>query len=814
MCRSSGVGLIIVRFIVRLLGLAGAFGLGLGAVAGVARATTINVSAACTVVEAITSFNDDAFTPGTPPQPGCSFVDDGRLTRTVAVPAGTFVFSTVTVAVTMTIVGAGVGQTALATTGPNGIVLVGSVRPNPTLTLRTLTLRKAVNITTATTGVLVNGLPGPAHLQLDRVRVADYTRQGLVLQGPSEAFFDLDAGIYDSTIENNALAGIEATDAGVSVSGSVINNNAGGGVRATFSNEFHKVAILSSTISNNRAAQGGGIFLADPFGLLPERLLVVGSTISDNQATAGGGGGVLVSDGAVRFERAVVDDNTATGDGGGILVAGVTLESRIAMEDTAVTNNEGLAGGGLAMVEGTDVFANIERSLFANNVAGGDGGGVYSGGQLSEFQNNTLHGNRGVRGGGLFHVGAGEIHVINCTVSGNTATTRSSGIEMSLSGTIFRENIVALNVAPSSPDIFVNPDASGFAFNNLIGNNAGATASFINGVDGNIVGVNPLLGGLQNLGGPTAVLPLLAGSPAIDASPVPQLPVDQRGVRRPIGSAADLGAFEGSCGASGQQLVSNQGFESGTTGWVGSFGTTITSSTAQAHSGARSLRIANRNLGTWQGAETNLLGLASPGDVLQATLWARVEGDPSEPVLFTMRSTCQGAATTFTTVASATATNTAWVQLSGSVQVPSCTLTELVVYAEGPRIGIVFYIDDVSVTRQSASCGPPAPAVSASGAFIVTTDWGAGYCVELRVTNHASAPTVDWSATFSLKGTEIYNIWNLDSITTVGIVIASPSAAWSQVIPAGGTSHSLGFCANRTSGGNALPSTPVVTADY
>jgi hypothetical protein len=57
---------------------------------------------------------------------------------------------------------------------------------------------------------------------------------------------------------------------------------------------------------------------------------------------------------------------------------------------------------------------------------------------------------------------------------------------------------------------------------------------------------NPLLGPLQNNGGPTQTHALLAGSPAIDAvtSGCPPPPTDQRGVLRPQGAACDIGAYE------------------------------------------------------------------------------------------------------------------------------------------------------------------------------------------------------------------------------------------------------------------------------
>jgi hypothetical protein len=266
------------------------------------------------------------------------------------------------------------------------------------------------------------------------------------------------------------------------------------------------------------------------------------------------------------------------------------------------------------------------------------------------------------------------------------------------------------------------------------------------------------------------------------------------------------------CAQTAQQLVSNQTFETNTAGWVASFGATIATSTTQKHGGTRSLRISNRNSGTWQGAIYNLLSLAAPGDTLTASLWARVEGDPSEPVYFTQRSVCQGGSPVYTRIAEATATNTAWVQLSGTVIVPSCTLTELSVYAEGPRTTVVLYIDDVSVTHEVVQCtGTSGPL---NGSFIVTTDWGTGYCVELRITNPNSTPTTDWSASFNTNGTTIYDAWSVNRTASTGSITMTPSEPWARVIPAGGHSYSLGFCANRPAGSSALPSTPVVTGVF
>ena len=56
---------------------------------------------------------------------------------------------------------------------------------------------------------------------------------------------------------------------------------------------------------------------------------------------------------------------------------------------------------------------------------------------------------------------------------------------------------------------------------------------------------DPLLGPLQNNGGPTDTQALGAGSPAIDAGdPATCSATDQRGVARPQRARCDIGAFE------------------------------------------------------------------------------------------------------------------------------------------------------------------------------------------------------------------------------------------------------------------------------
>ena len=130
--------------------------------------------------------------------------------------------------------------------------------------------------------------------------------------------------------------------------------------------------------------------------------------------------------------------------------------------------------------------------------------------------------------------------------------------------------IGALPPEPDGPDSLAHPCVSGVILNltnTIVAGNAlhgisditnGVTTmnycligsirqNVINGV-GNIFGVNnPGLGPLQNNGGPTMTMALLAGSPAIGQADNAVAPTtDQRGVtRRDVpGELTDIGAYE------------------------------------------------------------------------------------------------------------------------------------------------------------------------------------------------------------------------------------------------------------------------------
>ena len=166
--------------------------------------------------------------------------------------------------------------------------------------------------------------------------------------------------------------------------------------------------------------------------------------------------------------------------------------------------------------------------------------------------NSTISGNTAItNGGGIFNQFGGTSTLTNSTVSGNTGDSRGGGIYNSSADISLINTIVAENTGSSRPDCSGNQTSLG---HNLIGDDTGCVFT---AATGDLVGdadnpIDPLLGPLQDNGGPTFTRGLLEGSPAIDTGddsvlgPPHNLTIDQRGPGFPRlrGSHVDIGAFE------------------------------------------------------------------------------------------------------------------------------------------------------------------------------------------------------------------------------------------------------------------------------
>jgi predicted outer membrane repeat protein len=289
-----------------------------------------------------------------------------------------------------------------------------------------------------------------------------------------------------------------------------------------------RVVLDETDTIGNTAQDGGGLTL---FG---GALLIQSGSVRANVAAGGGGG--IYSQGTVTLTYTTVSDNVAATDGGGIL----DDQGELLIVGTSISGNEaqGLNGGG--GVFSTDGRIRAVESVFANNRASDtDGGGIWIGRTL-ELTNVTLAGNVAqARGGGLFVNFGAAVTLTHVTVHENRAVLGTGG------GLYLKEQITAT---------LVNGIVSDNTSENCAGLGSATSGGYTLDSDGtcglagtgDLSGVDPQLGPLEDNGGHTLTHRLLSGSPAIDVIPLDRCPVtaDQRGVARPQQAACDMGAYE------------------------------------------------------------------------------------------------------------------------------------------------------------------------------------------------------------------------------------------------------------------------------
>jgi hypothetical protein len=273
----------------------------------------------------------------------------------------------------------------------------------------------------------------------------------------------------------------------------------------------------------------------------------LGNTLDINQNLTidGAGNGITVNGGGNQVFRieagSVVHINALTITGG---VGGIFNQGSLTLSNSTVTGNSAVDGGGIRNASSGTMTMSGDT---INNNQAQAGGSICNDGMLT-ILNCTIAANAATLGGGIFNDGV--LLMGNSTVASNTALANGDG------GGIFTfgagSQLALLNT------IVFNPE-SGAATNEVLGMVAlaqgdlfGSEVNIASGGDlgGNKFNFNPLLGPLQNNGGPTATMALLSGSPAIGAgagtSLISGLSVpafDQRGDPRPANSI-DIGAFQ------------------------------------------------------------------------------------------------------------------------------------------------------------------------------------------------------------------------------------------------------------------------------
>lgn len=241
---------------------------------------------------------------------------------------------------------------------------------------------------------------------------------------------------------------------------------------------------------------------------------------------------------------------TLLGDGGGVLNVG---GSTLTLVEVNISGNTATSlGGGVATrsLLGTTSTTYITRSLISDNNALLGGGGISNiatanivSSAVTTVTNSTVTLNNTLaEAGGVSNVG-GTVNLINDTISHNSSTLTGGGVVnvaglLGLGVTNVRNTIIAYNNAVIVGGILnLSDDVLGIfnsLGNNLIGNLFGLSVGFqasvfigitpVPNVNGDIVGsisvgtfaIDPLLGPLQDNGGPTNTRAVLPGSPAIN----------------------------------------------------------------------------------------------------------------------------------------------------------------------------------------------------------------------------------------------------------------------------------------------------------
>jgi hypothetical protein len=277
---------------------------------------------------------------------------------------------------------------------------------------------------------------------------------------------------------------------------------------------------------------------------------IAGLTITNGIDGGFGGGGIYNDHATLAVDNCTVSGNYAPFQGGGIYNAGSYGSATLTVTNSTVSGNHsaapyGAGNGGGIYNDGSygSATLTVTNSTFSDNfanTAGPSGGGAiyndgYSGSATLIVNNSTFSGNSAWYGSGVHNDG----------VSGSATVTIRGTI---LNGGVFGDNLY--NVSGSVTSLGYN-----LSNENGVTNLFGGTGDLM--ATGDQINTDPMLGPLQDNGGPTFTHALLAGSPAIDAGKNFQAETtDQRGpgflrtfdyasiANANGGDGTDIGAFE------------------------------------------------------------------------------------------------------------------------------------------------------------------------------------------------------------------------------------------------------------------------------
>ena len=360
----------------------------------------------------------------------------------------------------------------------------------------------------------------------------------------------------------------------VSISGLTITNGladdrGGGGIL----NDHSTLTVSNCTIRGNQTVyadtSGGAIYNDGESG--SASLEINNSTVVYNGCDDRGGG--IYNNGISGSATLTINNSSVSGNfvgnaGGGIYNDGYQGSATLTINNSTLSDNSavyaGSAGGGIVNTgsSGGSATLTVRNSTLSDNSADFYGGGIENegigGSAMLTVTNCTISGNSvGDYGGGIHNVGGlfggATLTVTNSTISGNSAAGYAGGIfndgHFGEGATLEIGNTI-LKTGSSGANIY-NPEGIVTSLGYNLCNDEGN--GFLTAT-GDQINTDPLLGPLQDNGGPTFTHKLLGGSPAIDAGDSnfnpnsfnPPMVYDQRGTgfNRVVNGRIDIGAFE------------------------------------------------------------------------------------------------------------------------------------------------------------------------------------------------------------------------------------------------------------------------------
>jgi hypothetical protein len=448
----------------------------------------------------------------------------------------------------------------------NAVVLALAL-PTHTLTVTSTadsgagTLRAALASAANGDTIDVSGVSGTILLTSGALLVSN----NVTILGPGPANLAVDGNAAGHAFN---ISGTLVTIAGLTIT----NGNASGGFPANAGGGIYTgpgTLTVSNCAFRANSAQFGG-------GILGDHSILTVSSCAFNGNSAGNGGGGIFINAVVGGSTLIVSNCSFSGNsasdaggwgGGAVYNNGQASGNAIAqLAISTLSGNSAPYGAGIfndSHSSGRATFT-VSASTLSGNLASGAGAGIYNSGESSgtgtvQIATSTLSGNlANGDGGGIYNDGTSSgkatLTVKASTFSGNSAgggnggSIRNNGsggsASVELGSSILKAgasggNIANLSGAVSSDGYNLSSDGGGGLLINV----------------SDQVNTEPMLGPLQDNGGPTFTQALLPGSPAIDKGKnLTGSATDQRGLLRTMdgpcianasgGDGTDIGAFE------------------------------------------------------------------------------------------------------------------------------------------------------------------------------------------------------------------------------------------------------------------------------